>query len=203
MSFALLFDLIKSDVYRYRLENGLEKSILQIYLANPGLWVLNVYRMRRFAHIDCRLPVLKNMLAILSDIIAHLLKFMTCIELPYSAEIGRACFFPHIGNIIISYKAIVGDNCTITQGVTIGQGGRGHLVGFPIIGDQVYIGPGAVILGPVTIGNNVAIGANSVVVKDIPDSAVVGGVPARFINFKGSFDFIKSEPSIQSMEMTP
>ncbi len=62
--------------------------------------------------------------------------------------------------------------------------------GFPILGDRVYLGAGAKILGPVRIGSDVVIGANAVVIRDVPDKAVVAGVPAKVLNYKGSFDFI-------------
>jgi serine O-acetyltransferase len=85
----------------------------------------------------------------------------------------------------------MGECCNLSQGVTIGQAGRGHERHVPIIGDRVYIGPGAKLFGRITIGNDVAIGANAVVTKDIPDNAVSVGVPARVINFNSSREFIE------------
>ena len=74
--------------------------------------------------------------------------------------------------------------------MTLGWAGRGDKKGCPIIGDRVYIGAGAKVIGKVRVGNNVAIGANSVVTKDVPDNAVVGGVPAKIINYSSSSDYI-------------
>ena len=74
--------------------------------------------------------------------------------------------------------------------MVIGHAGRGGKQFVPIIGDRVYIGPGAKLFGKIRIGNDVAIGANAVVTKDVPDNAVVVGVPAKIISYKGSSDFI-------------
>lgn len=85
-------------------------------------------------------------------------------------------YIVHWGNIVISSKAKIGKNCRIHSGVNIGEYG-----GAPIIGDNVYIGPGSKIFGPITIGNNVKIGANAVVNKSFPDNCSIAGVPARII----------------------
>lgn len=93
------------------------------------------------------------------------------------------------GGIIINDKVRIGRNCNIHHGVTIGARNRsdsGLVLGTPEIGDNVYIGPGAKVFGGIKIGNNVAIGANAVVVHDVPDNAVVGGIPAKIISFGGS-----------------
>jgi serine O-acetyltransferase len=85
---------------------------------------------------------------------------------------------------------VIGDNCNISQGVTIGEANRGPRKGTPVIGNNVYIGPGAKIIGAVHIGNNVAVGANCVVTRDVPDGAVVVGVPGRVISYEGSKGYI-------------
>ena len=93
------------------------------------------------------------------------------------------------GGIIINGNVKIGRNCNIHHGVTIGARNRsasGLELGTPEIGDNVYIGPGAKVFGGIKIGNNVAIGANAVVTHDIPDNAVVGGVPAKIISYSGS-----------------
>lgn len=91
---------------------------------------------------------------------------------------------------MISAGADIGENCNISQGVTIGVVNRGPKAGAPSIGDRVYIGPGAKIIGNIKIGNDVAIGANAVVTKDIPDNAVAVGVPAKVISYEGSAGYI-------------
>lgn len=200
MSLSSTIRLIQSDFKRYALENDAEKSWLRILLANPGLWVLTVYRIRRYAELECRIPIWRQLLILVFTFLSHVLKFMTGIELPVTTQIGAACFFPHIGNIIIHYQARIGDNCTIVSGVTIGLGGRGEQKGVPEIGSQVYIGPGAKLIGPIKIGDYVAVGANAVVIRDVPDHAVVAGVPAKILNTRGSLDLIKYE--VKNLQVT-
>jgi serine O-acetyltransferase len=106
-------------------------------------------------------------------------RILTSIEISPRAQIGHGLFFPHPQCIVIG-NAILGDNCTVYHGVTIGAKLPFHEE-YPKIGDNVYIGKGSTILGDVSIGNNVTIGANSMVLEDIPDNSVVIGNPAKII----------------------
>ena len=99
-------------------------------------------------------------------------------------NIGKRLWIPHISGIIISYYAIIGDNCTLFHQVTIGEENIQHPGEAPIIGNNVYIGAGAKIIGPIHIGDNVRIGTNTVVTKDIPSNCTVVGVN-RIINSSG------------------
>ncbi len=108
------------------------------------------------------------------------------IELPRGTKVGEGFYIGHFGGIIISGGAVIGRNCNISQGVTIGVAGRGENRGIPIIGDGVYMGAGSKIIGKIRVGNNVAIGANAVVTKDVPDNAVVVGIPAKIISMEGN-----------------
>jgi len=87
-------------------------------------------------------------------------------------------------------KTIIGDNCNISQGVTIGVSGRGNKRGVPIIGNNVYMGANAVIAGKIRIGNGVVIGANTLVINDVSDNITVLGVPAKKISDYNSDDYI-------------
>ena len=109
-----------------------------------------------------------------------------------AGEIGPGLCVGHAiaGGIIMNDKTRIGKNCNIHHGVTIGVKNRGCAVGVPVFGDNVYIGPGAKVIGGIRIGNNVAIGANAVVTHDVPDNAVVGGVPARILSHNGSSGLI-------------
>jgi serine O-acetyltransferase len=111
-------------------------------------------------------------------------------SIPHSTSIGRGLYIGHIRDIVISERAVIGDNCNLSQGVTIGEANRGRRKGTPIIGRNVYIGPGAKIVGAVRVGDYVAIGANCVVTDDVPDYAVVVGVPGRVISFDGSAGYV-------------
>lgn len=112
------------------------------------------------------------------------------ISIPVTTEIGSGFYIGHFGSIIVHGSAVIGKNCNISQGVTLGQANRGRNKGHPVIGDNVYIGPGAKIVGAVNVGNNVAIGANCVVTKDIPDNSVVVGIPGRVISSDGSMGYV-------------
>ena len=93
-------------------------------------------------------------------------------------QIGEGFYLGHWGTVVINPKTIIGRNCNIAQGVTIAQSNRGKHQGTPTIGDEVWIGPNAVIVGNITIGDNVLIAPNAYVTTDVPSNSVVLGNPA-------------------------
>lgn len=99
----------------------------------------------------------------------------------------------------ISPRAVIDNNCNISQGVIIGYSGRGHNSGVPIIGDGVYIGLGAKIFGKIKIGSFVGIGANAVVNKSLDDHSVLVRIPARSISNKGSKELIKNQFKVEQI----
>lgn len=111
-------------------------------------------------------------------------QYLTGIQLPIGTQIGEGLCFAHFSCIIINSTCTIGDNCTIFQGVTIGSV-RGNKGGVPIIGNNVVLTSGAKIIGGIKIGHNVIIGANAVVVSDIPDNSVAVGIPAKVISNDG------------------
>lgn len=111
------------------------------------------------------------------------------LQIPEHCLIGEGLELPHAMSIVVHYNAKIGKNCTMHQFVTIGGDGKGYA---PTIGNNCFIGAGAVIIGRVVIGNNVTIGANAVVCKDIPDNATVGGVPVKVLHYKHPAKYIKN-----------
>lgn len=103
------------------------------------------------------------------------------IQIPIGVQIGAGLSLPHFGSIVINSKSKIGNNCNILQNVTLGNTKRGQKKGAPIIGNQVYIGPSASIVGGIVIGNNVLIAANAFVNFDVPDNSIVIGNPAKII----------------------
>lgn len=104
------------------------------------------------------------------------------IQIPNEVVVGKGLQFSHYSGIVINAEAVIGDNFTIFQCATVGSV-RGK--GFPVIGDNCILFAGAKVIGNVTLGNNVIVAANAVVTKDIPDNAVVGGIPAKILNYNG------------------
>lgn len=109
-------------------------------------------------------------------------------------QIGEGLYLGHWGHLVINPKAKIGRNCNIAQGVTIAQSNRGKYEGVPTIGDEVWIGPNAVIVGGITIGNNVLIAPNAYVTTDVPDNSVVIGNPSNIIsNIKATENYINHQ----------
>ena len=141
-----------------------------------GFWAMLVYRFGRWRY-RVRPALLRKFFSALYKMCFKLIQIITGIELPCEAEIGRNFVIDHFGGIIVSGYTRIGDNCRIRNGVTIGLRRVEEKIA-PVIGDNVDIGAGAKLLGPIRIGNNVVIGANAVVITDVPDDSIAVGVPA-------------------------
>ncbi len=142
-----------------------------------GLWVMGVYRFGRWRY-GIRNRWLRLPFSILYKILKLLSQILTGIDLPCEAIVGRRFRIEHFGDIIISGDTVFGDDVVIRNGVTVGLK-RTHERGAPIIGSRVDIGAGAKILGAIHIGDDVVIGANAVVLRDVPSNALAIGVPAQ------------------------
>ncbi len=112
------------------------------------------------------------------------------ISIPYNTKIGLGLYIGHHGGIVINHKTVIGRDCNLNHGVTIGEKFGGKNPGTPIIGDRTYLGPGCKIIGRIRLGDDAAVGANAVVLDSVPDSGVVTGVPAKVISFKGSVNYV-------------
>ena len=166
--------LIKSDLAKIRRTSSL-KSFLSAVFFNSSFKRILLYRIRSTRNNKFSRVLWKVMEKLLS---VHYSVYI------YDAEIGPGLNLPHCFSIMIS-SCKIGQNVTIGQQVTIGSDRGGSKPGYPLIGNNVFIACGAKVIGNVKVGNNVIIGANAVVVNDIPDNAVVGGVPARVLNYNG------------------
>lgn len=118
------------------------------------------------------------------------LKFKYGIDISYRTHIGKGLYIGHFGGIVIHGDAIIGENCNLSQGITIGVLNRGKKTGVPRIGNRVFIGPGAVILGGIAIGNDALIGTNAIVTFDVPDRSVVASPTASIVSDQGSSSYI-------------
>jgi len=138
--------------------------------------VLLVYRFGRWRY-GVRPVILRKFFSLIYRIMYKFVQILTGVDLPCEVEIGSNFIIDHFGGIIVSGYAKIGDNCRIRDGVVIGLR-RIEEKAAPTIGDNVDIGSGAKLLGPIRIGNNVLIGANAVVLCDVPSDCIAVGVPA-------------------------
>ena len=183
-----VFRLIKADFNRYVATGG--KNKIKILL-NPGFIAVAIFRFNRYLYFSLRkIPILGYLYAIISFIVLKLNQLIFGISFPENFTVGKGLFISHIGTIIVNSKCVMGENCNLAPMVVIGWGKVKGKEGFPKIGDRVWIGPGAKIFGPITIGDDVAIGANAVVNFDVSNNCTVVGVSARIIENKGSSDYI-------------
>lgn len=141
-----------------------------------GFWVLVVYRFGRWRY-GVRPAALRKAFSLIYKIWFKIIQISCGVELPCEAQIGNNFIIDHFGGIIVSGYAKFGNDCRIRTGVVIGLR-RIDEPSAPVIGNNVDIGAGAKLLGPISIGNDVIIGANAVVICDVPDDCTATGVPA-------------------------
>src|SRR5690606_37171957 len=143
----------------------------EILTTYPGVHALAIHRLvHRLWHWKLRW---------LARLLSHLGRLLSGIEIHPGARIGRGLFIDHGMGVVIGETAEIGDDCTLYHGVTLGGTTWQREKRHPTLGNNVVVGAGAKILGPVVIGDNARIGSNSVVTKDVPANATVGGVPGR------------------------
>lgn len=180
------FRLIISDYKKYKKYGG---SFFSILFFTQGFWALIQYRIAHSIY-KMRVPVIKQLLLFVMLIWQKVIEVITGISIPASVKIGHSFYIGHFGGIILNANSKIGDNCNISQGVTIGVSGQGEKRGVPIIGNNVYIGANSVIAGKIEISDNVLIGACSLVNTNVEENAVMLGVPAVKVSNKGSKGYL-------------
>ena len=173
-----MFERLREDVRVVFDRDPAARSTLEILTAYPGL---HAVMMHRFAHwlwlADAKW---------LARMVSHLGRWLTGIEIHPGALIGRRFFIDHGMGVVIGETAVIGDDCTLYHGVTLGgtswRKGKRH----PTLADDVVVGAGAKVLGPIEIGSGARIGSNAVVLRDVPPNSTVVGVPGRLIERKES-----------------
>jgi len=163
---------LREDLAAARHRDPAARSTPELLLAYPGLHAVWIHRL---ANRLWRVPVLR----LAARVISNLGRTMTGIEIHPGATIGRRFFIDHGMGVVIGETAEVGDDVMIYHGVTLGGRSMSHGKRHPTLEDGVTVGAGARILGPVTVGAGAQVGANAVVVRDVPAGAVVVGVPGR------------------------
>ena len=176
-----IFQHFASDVTVAFKKDPAADSIVSVLTSYPGIQAVLIYRVAHF--------LWKLGLPFVPRYLSNLAAQITGIDIHPGAEIGSDFFIDHGKGVVIGETAVIGDNVTLYQGVTLGGTSLMKKKRHPTLGNNIEVGAGAKILGPINIGNNVKIGANSVVTKDIPDNSIVVGVPGRII--RGDPDVIE------------
>lgn len=140
----------------------------------PGVHAIGFHRVAHFFY--------KKRRFFWSRFVSQVGRFLTGIEIHPGAQIGKNLFIDHGMGVVIGETAVVGDNCTIYHQVTLGGTGKEKGKRHPTLGDGVLVSTGAKVLGPITIGNGAKIGANAVVLADVPENATAVGIPAKVIS---------------------
>lgn len=177
----------RRDLGRYVEYGG--RPVVQL-LTQQGLWALFQYRAAHAVYRSALPGWIRRPLLVLAVVWQKAVEILTGISLPYSAELGPGLYIGHFGPVIVNGAAVVGEGCNLSQGVTLGVSGRGDRRGVPVIGNRVYIGAQATVAGRIRVGDDVVIGANSLVTEDVPPHVTVVGVPATIVSGAGSADYL-------------
>ena len=178
--------LIVSDLWRYAGKRGAGEFCKRLLLT-PGFRYTVLLRLYAYSRTAawCQLGVRHLVVVLL-----HHYTIRYGIDISRDAPIGSGLYIGHFGGIFVNQGVVIGDNCNLSQGVTLGQLNRGEKIGCPVIGNNVYIAPGAKVIGRIFIGDDAAIGANAVVVNDVSPHTTVGGIPARPVSGHGSEGYV-------------
>lgn len=168
-----LLALIREDISSVRERDPAAKSWLEVFLCYAGLHAIWLYRVDHW--------LWNHGLFLLARWMSQVGRFATGIEIHPAAQVGRRVFIDHGMGVVIGETAIVGNDVTMYQGITLGGTGKERGKRHPTIEDNVVIGSGAKILGNITVGKNCNIGAGSVVLRDVPENSTVVGVPGHVI----------------------
>ncbi|HIP28872.1 MAG TPA: serine O-acetyltransferase [Sulfurovum sp.] len=183
-----IFSLIVEDFKNVKRNDPALHSTFELFFNYPGLWALLFHRIAHWFH--------KKGLRFIPRLISAFGMFLTMVDIHPGANIGRRVFIDHGVGVVIGETAIIGNDVIIYQQVTLGGVNSSKEKRHPTIGDNVVVGAGAKVLGNITIGPGAKIGANSVVIKDVPPFATAVGIPARVI-------LCKEEGSRLSHDMMP
>ena len=172
-----ILDSFASDVTAAFTKDPAALSVIEVLTSYPGTQAVLLHRIAHFFH-SIGLPFIPRY-------ISNIARQITAIEIHPGAKIGKNFFIDHGGGVVIGETTEVGDNCLLYQGVTLGGTSDKREKRHPTLKNNIVVGAGAKVLGPITIGNNVKIGANSVVINDVPDNSVVVGIPGRIVARNG------------------
>jgi len=168
---------IKEDINAVLVKDPAARNAFEVLLCYPGVWAIICHRLHHCLY--------KKNLKLLARILSQLVRFLTGVEIHPGATIGKRCFIDHGMAVVIGETAEIGDDVTIYQGVTLGGTGKDKGKRHPTIGNRVVISTGAKVLGPFKVGDDVKIGAGSVVLKEVPNNCTVVGIPGTIVKRGG------------------
>ena len=168
-----MFKNLKYDLNKVMENDPAARSKIEVFLLYPTINALIAYRIAHYFYT--------KKLFFLARLISQISRFFTGIEIHPGAKIGRGLVIDHGMGVVIGETAEIGDDVLLYHGVTLGGTGKDKGKRHPTLGNNVVIGAGAKVLGPIYIGSNSKVGANSVVLKDVPEGATAVGIPAKNI----------------------
>ena len=172
-----MFERIREDIRSVLERDPAARSRLEVLTCYPGLWAVWFHRVSNH--------LWRMHLRLLARILSQVARFYTGVDIHPAAQLGRRLFIDHATGVVIGETAIVGNDVTIYQGVTLGGTGKQHGKRHPTICDGVFIGNNANVLGNISVGANSRVGAGSVVLNDVPPNSTVVGVPAHIVYRNG------------------
>ncbi|RTZ74593.1 MAG: serine O-acetyltransferase [Gammaproteobacteria bacterium] len=186
-----MFERLKEDINSVFDRDPAARTAFEVFTTYPGLHALMAHRL---AH-----GLWKRNFKWLARLVSNIARWFTGIEIHPGAQIGRRFFIDHGMGVVIGETAVIGDDCTLYHGVTLGgtswEKGKRH----PTLGNDVVVGAGAKVLGPIDIGDGARIGSNAVVVKSVPPGATVVGIPGRLVERRKPSDHVHREKLAKKM----
>lgn len=164
-----VFKELYADAKNIKEKDPACRNVLEAIILYPGFHILVFHKIAHFFY--------KHKFLLIARLVSQIGRFFTGIEIHPGAKIGRRLFIDHGMGIVIGETATVGNDCIIYHNATLGGTGKDKYKRHPDLGNNVMVGSGAKVLGPIKIGNNVKIGANAVILKNVPDNVTVIGVP--------------------------
>ena len=165
-----------ADIARYRARGDSGKALW----FNPAVWAIACYRMGNWLHVSRPFVLIRIPMKLISFFANKWCEVFMEMCIDPHATIGPGLYIGHIGGVHINPGAVLGDNCDLAHRVTIGASSMGRL-GSPVLGNDVYVGTGAALIGKIRIGDGAKIAANTLVMSNIPAGATVMGVPGRIV----------------------
>lgn len=185
----MYFKRLKSDIQAVLDRDPAARSALEVMLCYPGYRAVRRHRRAHWFY--------KHNMKLIARLIAERTRRLTGVDIHPGAQIGEGLFIDHATGVVIGETTIIGNNCTIFQGATLGGTGKDTGKRHPTLMNNVMISAGAKVLGPVTVGNNCKIGAGAVVLNSVPDGCTVVGIPGRIVKQNN----VKVDPSTMDQRL--